>query len=204
MPVDPEDALLVRRARTGDITAFEKLFNKYQKPVYNMLLRMLRSSDDASDLTQDTFIKAYRALGSLREEAIFYPWLRQIAVNLARNQWKRSGRVRMTSLDESQTTDEGEELSRELPDFTGNPEDLAQDEELRRKIEQAVSTLSEDHRTVVTLHHLEGMPVAEIADLLGISVGTVKSRLSRARDQLHRKLSTYVLPAHMPTSPSSP
>lgn len=199
MPVDPEDALLVRRARTGDIRAFEKLFEKYQKPIYNMLLRMLRSSDDASDLTQDTFIKAYRALGSLREEAIFYPWLRQIAVNLARNQWKRTGRVRISSLDESQTTDEGEELSRELPDLSGNPEDLAQDQELRRKIESAISTLSEDHRTVVTLHHLEGMPVAEIADLLGISVGTVKSRLSRARDQLHRKLSSYVLPANAAT-----
>src|ERR1044072_2875775 len=117
MPVDPEDALLVRRARTGDIQAFEKLFQKYQKPIYNMLLRMLRSSDDASDLTQDTFIKAYRALGSLREAATFYPWLRQIAVNLARNQWKRAGRVRMSSLDEGTTTDEGEELSRELPDW---------------------------------------------------------------------------------------
>jgi RNA polymerase sigma-70 factor (ECF subfamily) len=194
MPIDPEDALLVRRARTGDIQAFETLFGKYQKPIYNMLLRMLRSSDDASDLTQDTFIKAYRALGSLREEAIFYPWLRQIAVNLARNLWKRTGRVRISSLDESATTDEGEELSRELPDWSANPEALAQDEELRRKIEAAISTLSEDHRTVVTLHHMEGMPVADIADTLGISVGTVKSRLSRARDQLHRKLSAYVLP----------
>jgi len=194
MPIDPADALLVQRARAGDMTAFESLFQKYQKPIYNMLLRMLRSTDDAADLTQDTFIKAYRALGSLREEAIFYPWLRQIAVNLARNQWKRAGRVRISSLDETQSTDEGEELARELPDWSGNPETLAQDEELRRKIETAVSTLSPDHRTVVTLHHLEGMPVADIAQLLGISVGTVKSRLSRARDQLHRKLSAYVLP----------
>jgi RNA polymerase sigma-70 factor (ECF subfamily) len=194
MPLDPADAVLVQRARSGDIKAFEKLFDKYQKPIYNMLLRMLKSADDASDLTQDTFIKAYRALGSLREEAIFYPWLRQIAVNLARNQWKRTGRVRINSLDDYQTTDEGEELSRELPDWSSNPEDLAQNEEMRRKVEQAVSTLSDDHRAVVTLHHLEGMPVADIAEAMGISVGTVKSRLSRARDQLHRKLSTYVLP----------
>jgi RNA polymerase sigma-70 factor (ECF subfamily) len=194
MPIDPADALLVQRAKTGDIKAFEELFNKYQKPIYNMLLRMLRSSDDASDLTQDTFIKAYRALGSLREEAIFYPWLRQIAVNLARNQWKRAGRVRISSLDETQSTDEGEEMTRELPDWSGNPEDLAQNEELRARVEQAISTLSEDHRAVITLHHLEGMPVTDIAQLLNISVGTVKSRLSRARDQLHRKLSGYVLP----------
>ena len=194
MAIDPADALLVQRARAGDMQAFESLFQKYQKPIYNMLLRMLRSADDAADLTQDTFIKAYRALASLREEAIFYPWLRQIAVNLARNQWKRSGRVRISSLDEAQSTDEGEELTRELPDWSANPEALAQDEELRRKIEAAVATLSPDHRTVVTLHHLEGMPVADIAQLLGISVGTVKSRLSRARDQLHRKLSAYVLP----------
>ena len=194
MPIDPADALLVQQARSGNIQAFETLFGKYQKPIYNMLLRMLRSSDDASDLTQDTFIKAYRALGSLREEATFYPWLRQIAVNLARNQWKRAGRVRMSSLDEGQTTDEGEELSRELPDWSANPESLAQDEELRRKVEAAIATLSEDHRVVVTLHHMEGMPVADIAQLLGISVGTVKSRLSRARDQLHRKLRTYILP----------
>ncbi len=195
MPLDPSDVFLVQRARTGDMNAFETLFQKYQKPIYNMLLRMLRSADDASDLTQDTFIKAYRALGSLREEAIFYPWLRQIAVNLARNQWKRAGRIHINSTDDTQTTDEGEELSRELPDWTANPERLAQDAELRNKVEQAVSTLSDDHRTVITLHHLEGLQVSEIAELLGISVGTVKSRLSRARDQLHRKLSGYILPS---------
>jgi RNA polymerase sigma-70 factor (ECF subfamily) len=188
------DVELVRRARRGDKRAFETLFRKYYQQLFNLLYRMVQNSEEASDLTQEAFIKAFRALPSLRDETTFYPWVRQIAVNLCRNFWKRNGRLRVSSLDETLTTEEGEELSREIPDWTENPEQLFQHQELREQLMKAIAELSPDHRTVILLHHLEGLPVADIAKTLGISVGTVKSRLARARDQLYRKLHRYVLP----------
>lgn len=193
-PAQPSDQVLVERARAGDTRAFGILFERYQRPIYGMLVRMLRHPDDASDLTQETFVKAFRALKGLRDPSIFFPWLRQIAVNLARTHAKRAGRVYVESLDETTTTEEGEQISRELPDWTNNPERVAEEAEMQAKVRDAVASLSPDHRQVITLHHLEQMPVAEIAAALHISVGTVKSRLSRARDHLHRKLRGYVLP----------
>lgn len=193
------DAELVRRAQAGSVSAFEELFRRYQKPIYTMLYRMVRSPDDAADLTQDTFVRAYSALRSLRDEATFYGWLRQIAVNLARNRYKRAMRVRMESLDDLSSPEDGEGAGRELADTGPLPERLLEDAELRERVEQAVASLSEDHRMVVTLHHLEHMQVSEIAELLGISVGTVKSRLARAREHLHRKLGPYVKPEGMLT-----
>lgn len=188
------DAELVRRCKAGDVGAFEELFHRYQKPIYSMLYRMVRNAEEAADLTQDTFVRAYSALGTLRDEAMFYGWLRQIAVNLARNRYKRQTRVRMESLDETLVSEDGGEVLRELTDAAPGPERLAEDAELRGRVEDAVASLSEDHRTVITLHHLEHMDVAEIARLLGVSVGTVKSRLARARGQLYRKLRSYVDP----------
>lgn len=195
--MERSDAELVRRSRAGDVGAFEELFRKYQKPIYSMLYRMVRSAEDAVDLTQDAFVQAYAQLGTLRNEAMFYAWLRQIAVNLARNRHKRLTRVRMESLDETLTAEEGETLSKQLADTAPSPESAVEDAELRWRVEQAISELSEDHRTVVVLHHLEHMGVADIAQILGVSVGTVKSRLARAREQLYKKLTAYVEPGEM-------
>ena len=188
------DAELVRRCRAGDVGAFEELFRRYQKPIYSMLYRMVRNAEEAADLTQDTFVRAYSALSTLRDEATFYGWLRQIAVNLARNRYKRQARVRMESLDEALVSESGGEMLRELTDASPGPERLAEDAELRRRVEDAVASLSDDHRMVITLHHLEHMDVAEIAKILGVSVGTVKSRLARARGQLYKRLRSYVGP----------
>lgn len=192
LSVGDSDAELVRRARSGDTSAFEILFRRYQKPIYNMLYRMVRSPEDAADLTQDTFVRAFAALPSLRDETTFGAWLRQIAVNMVRNRYKRAAKVRMEPLREVVVSDEGETLAKELTDTAPGPEKLAEDAELRDVVEKAVAGLSDDHRLVVVLHHLEHMQVADIAKQLGISVGTVKSRLARAREQLYKKLRTYV------------
>jgi len=182
----------VRMAQSGDLRAFERLFHQYHRGVYHAVYQVVRSETDAADLTQEVFVRAYRALPRLHSPEAFVSWLYRIALNLARNHLRDSARARADSL-ETAFADEGEGGSaREIADCSGDPAGQAQTRDLQERVRAAVETLSADHRLVVTLHHLEGMPVEEIARILRCSVGTVKSRLSRARDHLRRKLAGLV------------
>jgi RNA polymerase sigma-70 factor, ECF subfamily len=181
----------VRRAQEGDVRAFEQLFQQYHRGIYNAIYQMTRNEADAADLTQEVFVRAYRALPRLQTPEAFTSWLYRIAVNLSRNWLRDRGRVRIESLE--LPGDDGEEgNTREIADPTGDPSVLVQTQDLQERVQKAVAGLSPDHRTVVTLHHLQGMPVEEIARVMDCSIGTVKSRLSRARDHLKRKLAGYV------------
>jgi RNA polymerase sigma-70 factor (ECF subfamily) len=151
---------------------------------------MLRNDADASDATQEAFVRAYRSIGRLEAEGAYGGWLAQIAVNVCRDILKRP-RIIARSLDEP-FSDEESEYKLEIPDWTDSPERTTMAQELQDVVNRAVSTLSADHRVVVTMHHLEGIDVLEIAEILGLSEGTVKSRLSRARGELRRKLGHYV------------
>jgi RNA polymerase sigma-70 factor (ECF subfamily) len=188
---DPPAIDLVRRAQSGDLGAFEQLFQQYQRGIYNAIYQMVRSESDAADLTQDVFVRAFRALPRLQAPEAFTSWLYRIAVNLSRNFIRDSTRVRVESLDQPVDEEEGSGR-REIADTSGDPGALAQTKDMQERVRQAVATLSPDHRMVVTLHHLQGLPVEEIARVMGCSVGTVKSRLSRARDHLRRKLASLV------------
>jgi RNA polymerase sigma-70 factor (ECF subfamily) len=137
------------------------------------------------------FVRAFRALPRLQSPEAFTSWLYRIAVNLGRNHLRDAARARTESLELGGDEDEGGG-QREIADTTGNPEALALSKDMGRRVRQAIATLSEDHRTVIALHHLEGVSVEEIAQIMNCSVGTVKSRLSRARDHLRRKLAAYV------------
>jgi len=183
---------LVRRAQTGDLGAFEQLFQQYQRGIYNAIYQMVRSEADAADLTQDVFVRAFRALPRLQAPEAFTSWLYRIAVNLSRNFIRDSTRVRTESLDQPVADDDEGSGQRDIADSSGDPGVVAQARDMQERVRQAVATLSPDHRMVVTLHHLQGLPVEEIAKVMGCSVGTVKSRLSRARDHLRRKLATLV------------
>jgi RNA polymerase sigma-70 factor (ECF subfamily) len=181
----------VRRALEGDVRAFEQLFQQYQRGIYNTVFQMVRNDADAADLTQEVFVRAYRALPRLQTPEAFTSWLYRIAVNLSRNWLRDRGRVRVESLE--QPGDDGEEGStREIADPTGDPAALAQTKDMQERVRKAIAGLSADHRAVITLHHLEGISVEEIAKMMNCSIGTVKSRLSRARDHLKRKLAGYV------------
>jgi len=181
----------VRRAQEGDVRAFEQLFQQYHRGIYNTIYQMTRNDADAADLTQEVFVRAYRALPRLQTPEAFTSWLYRIAVNLSRNWLRDRGRVRVESLE--QPGEEGEEgNTREIADPNSDPAVLAQTRDMQERVQKAIAGLSPDHRRVVTLHHLEGMPVEEIARIVGCSIGTVKSRLSRAREHLRRKLSGYV------------
>jgi len=181
----------VRRAQEGDVRAFEQLFQQYHRGIYNTIYQMTHNDADAADLTQEVFVRAYRALPRLQTPEAFTSWLYRIAVNLSRNWLRDRGRVRVESLE--QPGEEGEEgNTREIADPNSDPAVLAQTRDMQERVQKAIAGLSPDHRRVVTLHHLEGMPVEEIARIVGCSIGTVKSRLSRAREHLRRKLSGYV------------
>jgi RNA polymerase sigma-70 factor (ECF subfamily) len=180
----------VRLAQGGDLRAFEQLFQQYQRGIYNAIFQIVRSEADAADLTQDVFVRAYRALPRLQSPEAFSSWLYRIAINLSRNHLRDAARSRTESLEYG--GDDAEGGQREIADTSGDPADLAQSADMATRVRQAIATLTPDHRMVVTLHHLEGMPVEQIATVMHCSVGTVKSRLSRARDHLRRKLTPYV------------
>ncbi len=181
----------VRRAQEGDVRAFEQLFQQYQRGIYNTIFQMVRNDADAADLTQEVFVRAYRALPRLQTPEAFTAWLYRIAVNLSRNWLRDRGRVRVESLE--LPGEEGEEgNTREIADPTPDPEAQTQTREMQQRVQKAVAGLSPDHRAVVTMHHLQEMSVEEIARAMDCSIGTVKSRLSRARDHLKRKLAGYV------------
>ncbi|MBM3457169.1 MAG: sigma-70 family RNA polymerase sigma factor, partial [Armatimonadetes bacterium] len=154
--------------------------------------QMVRSDADAADLTQDVFLRVWRALPKLETPEAFVSWLYRIATNRTRNWIRDHGKVRCESLDQPAGPEEDEGAAREIPDTTGDPAGAAQLQATQEVVRKAVETLSEDHRMVVTLHHLEGMSVEDIANIMRCSVGTVKSRLSRAREHLRRKLAAYV------------
>jgi RNA polymerase sigma-70 factor (ECF subfamily) len=184
------DADLVVRAKTGDERAYEALFARHQRRIYAIVYGMLRNDADAKDATQEAFVRAYKSLPRLEAAGAFGGWLAQIAVNICRDILKRP-RLVARSLDEP-LGDEDSEYKMEIPDWTDSPERASLSSELQDVVRRAVGTLSPDHRAVVTMHHLEDMDVLQIADILGVSEGTIKSRLSRARAELRRKLGHYV------------
>jgi RNA polymerase sigma-70 factor (ECF subfamily) len=182
----------VRQAQAGDLQAFERLFEQYQRGIYNLVYQMVRSESDAADLTQDVFIRAWKSLPRLEAPEAFTSWIYRIAANLSRNWIRDNTRVRVDSLDQPYGNEEDEGSGREVADFSGDPSSVTQTRAMQETVQRAIEGLSPDHRTVVMLHHIEGMPVEEIAQIMKCSVGTVKSRLSRARDHLRRKLAGFV------------
>jgi RNA polymerase sigma-70 factor (ECF subfamily) len=185
------ETALVARAREGDQEAFEEIYRRYERRIYNTVYQVVRNEEDAADITQEAFVRAYRSLKNLRSDEAFTSWLFRIAINLSRNHLRSRPHFRVDSLDEYATSEE-EEQELQIPDTTHDPARMVESREMQNIVRRAVGSLSDAHREVITLHHLEGMRVDDIAVILHCSVGTVKSRLSRARDELKRKLRSYV------------
>ena len=171
---------LIRRAQQGDNVAFEELLLLHQKKVYNLCLRMSANPDDALDLSQEAFIKAWRALGQYQFEASFSTWLFRLTSNVCIDFLRRKKRRQETSLTESyDDSDEGAELS--VPDAQPGPEQQAMTNETKIELARAMEQLSPEHREILQLRVIEDLQYEQIADILGVRVGTVKSRLARAR-----------------------
>ncbi len=185
-PPDP-DQDLVARAREGDTRAFDALILKYGDKLYNLVYNMTSHKEDTHDLLQEIFARAYQSLGKFRGHSTFYTWIYQIAVNLTLNFLKKRKRrtgVSLNELDEAGRTDSA------LVDDTheANPERQSNLNELQKKLNEAMRKLSDSHRMVVTLFDIQGVPHAEIARMLKISEGTVRSRLHYAHLQLQSAL----------------
>jgi RNA polymerase sigma factor RpoE len=187
----PDDLTLVKRAQAGDASAYDELMRKYQERIYGTIYHMTSNHEDANDLTQETFIKAYKVLGSFKGEAGFYTWIYRIAVNKTINYLKqRKNRVHMSLNDVDFQAEHDPDLVALVSDKTPR-RDIGLSE-LQEKLNAAMLKLSETHRMVVTLHDIQGLSHDEIAKIMDCNVGTVRSRLFYARQQLQGFLSNYL------------
>lgn len=182
-----EDAAFVARTQAGDPAAFDQLVVKYSPRLYSLVYNMTSNHEDTNDLLQDIFAKAYRSIQGFRGKSSFYTWLHSIAVNMSINFLKKRGRRFSLSLDDVDTNIQND---KEFIDITTgtNPVREADLGELQQRLNEAMMKLSYDHRIVVTMFDIQGMPHAEISKILGISEGTVRSRLFYA----HRQLQNYL------------
>lgn len=188
---ESEERALVRRAQAGDTSAYDELVRRYQERVYATLYHMTASHEDANDLAQEAFIKAYQALKSFKGDSSFFTWVYRIAVNRAINFLKqRKHRAAMSLNDLDLNAENHPDLVALVSERT--PRREAALTELQEKLNEAMQTLSEPHRLVVTLHDIQGLPHDEIAKIMDCNVGTVRSRLFYARQQLQAQLSDYL------------
>ena len=185
-----EDALLVQQAVGGDTQAFGKLVEKYESFVYRTVFYDLKSHEDAQDVSQEIFIKAYKALSSFRSDSEFSTWLYRICKNTVYDHLRKLSKAKTVPLSELSDVDEGEREF-EIADTSDayNPEKTAITNETTKIVHAAINSLSEEHRTVIVLRDIEGLSYTQISDIMSLEEGTVKSRLSRARAALKAKLS---------------
>ena len=184
------DAQLVQRAKLGEVRAFEMLVVKYQRRIERLIGRMVRDTDLVQDIAQETFIRAYRALPQFRGESAFYTWLYRIAVNSAKkalSDFKRDPLVLESSY---ASGDDGEETSRTENELTDGetPEALLASKEIAIAVNSAIDALSEDLRQAITLREIEGLSYEEISEAMNCPIGTVRSRIFRAREAIALKL----------------
>ncbi|MFV0574990.1 MAG: RNA polymerase sigma factor RpoE [Vibrio sp.] len=180
------DQVLIERVQNGDKQAFNLLVMKYQNKVCSLISRYIKNSGDVPDVAQEAFIKAYRAIPNFRGESAFYTWLYRIAVNTAKNHIVAQSR-RPPASDVEAEDAEFYESGGALKEIS-NPENLTLSEELKQVVFQAIDDLPEDLKTAMTLRELDGLSYEEIADVMDCPVGTVRSRIFRAREAVEQKI----------------
>ncbi|MEF7614708.1 RNA polymerase sigma factor RpoE [Aquincola sp. MAHUQ-54] len=184
------DALLIDRVKNGDVKAFEMLVVKYQRRIERLIGRMVRDVDLVPDIAQETFIRAYRAIPQFRGESAFYTWLYRIAVNTAKKalvDLKRDPLVSETALAGRDEEDETSRVENELSDGE-TPEAVLATKEIAATVNGAIEALSEDLRQAITLREIEGLSYEEIAEVMNCPIGTVRSRIFRAREAIAERL----------------
>jgi RNA polymerase sigma-70 factor (ECF subfamily) len=185
---------LITRLRAADLRAFEELVTHFERPVYSLCFRLLGDAEEARDAAQETFLKVYKGLGKFRAESGLKTWIYRIAVNQATNQqrwWRRRHRDETVSLDlsrgESETT-----LANRLPSLTASPEQEAIKTEREQSLMRALGQIKQEYRVALVLREIEELSYEEIAATLAISIGTVKSRIARGREELRRRVKDLI------------
>lgn len=190
MTTPDADAPLIERVKRGDMKAFEMLVVKYQRRIERLIGRMVRDADLVQDIAQETFIRAYRAIPQFRGESAFYTWLYRIAVNAAKKALVEMKRDPIVTESARASRDEEDETSRvenELSDGE-TPEALLASKEIAATVNASIDALSEDLRQAITLREIEGLSYEEIAEVMNCPIGTVRSRIFRAREAIALKL----------------
>lgn len=185
------DWAVVQRVQAGNVGAFDQLVQKYREHIFSIVYNMTSNREDASDLTQETFIKAFQAIGRFRGKSAFFTWIYRIAINTTMSFLKKRNRRRFVSYEKINEEVSHDEIIERLT-ASNRSEKGALISELQEKLNDALQKLSLKHRTVVILHEIEGLEHAEIAEITKASVGTVRSRLHYAKQQLQTYLQDYV------------
>ena len=184
--MESSDWELVQKCQAGEIGAFQELVSRYHQKIYVVIVGLLRNREDALDVAQETFFRAYRKIKSFQGESSFYTWLYRIAVNIAIDSQRRQKR---NPLDFRETMDG---LFEEQNEVARDPFSDVHDRELREKLVSAINDLTPEHKAVIILRTVEGLSYKDIGEILGCSEGTVMSRLHYARKKLQQKLSAFL------------
>ena len=187
---DTSELPLVQAAKKGDLEAFSELVKRYDRNIFRIAQHITHNEEDAQDVVQDAFLKAYQNLDQFQGNSKFYTWLVRIAVNEALMKLRRRRTDKTVSIDEDVQTEEGS-MPRELADWGPNPEQLYRQSELGDILKKTIQGLPPGFRTVFVLRDVEGLSTEETAEMLGLSIPAVKSRLLRARLQLRERLAKY-------------
>jgi RNA polymerase sigma-70 factor (ECF subfamily) len=190
-----DEGLLVARLRANENAAYDELVRTYHAAIYGVAHRMLRDPGEAADVTQDVFVKVFRHIDGFRGESALRTWIFRITFSeiLNRVRWSRRRYLHRTVSIEEETREPAEgQAPMQLPDGSPTPEDELAERERERAFQNALWKLSEEHRSVAILRDIQGFAYAEIGEILGISIGTVKSRLARARAELKKHLMPYL------------
>ncbi|MCM8772688.1 MAG: sigma-70 family RNA polymerase sigma factor [Candidatus Omnitrophica bacterium] len=180
---------LVERAKNGDTKAFEELVNQTKDKIYNLGLRILGNKEDAADLLQETYIKAYESLPKFEGRSSFSTWLYRIATNFALMKLRKE-KYKKISIDELKEKTDGT-YKMDISDWTSNPYFYYKNEELKEVLNEAINSLPPKYKTVFILHDIEGLSIQEISEILSLSIPTTKTRIHRSRLYLREKLSEY-------------
>jgi RNA polymerase sigma-70 factor (ECF subfamily) len=188
---DPPDSELVLKSQQGDVRAFDELVERYHDRIYGLAYNMLSNREDAEDLTQEIFVKAFEALPRFKGKSLFYTWLYRIAINKTINYRKKRNRNRALSLDQFDQEIKSDDIYQDLT-AKGSPLRNINLTELQERLNASLQKLSDKHRTVMIMHDMQGIPHEEIAKVVGASTGTVRSRLFYARKQMQMELSEFM------------
>ena len=188
------EAQLIERCKAGDTLAFDELISAHQDRVFNTAFRLMGNYEEALDLTQEVFLNCFRKIANFKGDSALSTWLYRITVNTAKNRWKYQqsrGLNRMTSMDAPMDADD-EERVKQFPDNQPTPRKVATDREAMAYFEKQLEHLNEEHREVLVLRYMDELSYEEIAEILDLSLGTVKSRIHRARNELRDVMGEYL------------
>ena len=178
-----DETILIQKSQRGDMDAFEQLLLRYEKKVYTIAYKYMGNAEDASDLAQEALIKAYQSIGTFRGESSFGTWIGRITANKCLDELRKRKKMQTTSLDEEVNLEEGS-VQKEIVSERDTPEQHTIRQETVHYVQQKLQQMKEEYRMVLVLRELEGHSYEDIADMLNCSLGTVKSRISRARNYL--------------------